>query len=69
MLAGGFTVEEAHVLMPLIGMKDVLLAILTLVCPCELALVWMTAWAFSTALYVSLSSLFILCVLSAAFFF
>jgi hypothetical protein len=50
MLAGGFTTKEANIVMPIIGYKDVSLALLTLLCPCELALVWMTAWAFSTAL-------------------
>jgi hypothetical protein len=50
MRAGGFTDEEAHVLMPLIGYKDVALALLTLACPMTLLLDWMVAWAFSTAL-------------------
>lgn len=50
MKAAGFTDKEAHVVMPLIGIKDIVLALLTATCPCELTLAWMTSWAFSTAL-------------------
>ena len=50
LFSAGFSEAEAHVLMPIIGWMDVLLALATLIRPVELFSAWMTAWAFSTAL-------------------
>lgn len=41
MAAAGFRTGEAHVLMPLIGWMDILLACVTLVHPTELTTAWM----------------------------
>ena len=50
LFSAGFSEAEAHVLMPIIGWMDVLLALATLIRPVELFSAWMAAWAFSTAL-------------------
>ncbi|MAF24711.1 hypothetical protein CL634_03965 [bacterium] len=46
----GISTEAAVVLLPLIGLMDVTLAILILIKPYRLALLWMAAWGLSTAL-------------------
>ena len=48
--AGGFTEAEAQIVMPLIGCKDLLLAVITLIHPIPLLTAWMVAWATATAL-------------------
>jgi len=48
--AGGFTEAEAQIVMPLIGCKDLLLAVITLLHPIPLLTAWMVAWATATAL-------------------
>jgi len=48
--AVGFSGDQALALMPWIGAMDILLAILTLVRPVRLALLWMALWGFWTAL-------------------
>lgn len=48
--AVGISPESAAVLLPLIGIMDIALAILVLVRPVRIALLWMTFWAFLTAL-------------------
>ena len=45
LFSAGFSEAEAHVLMPIIGWMDVLLALATLIRPVELFSAWMTAWA------------------------
>ncbi|OGC45634.1 hypothetical protein A3F07_03865 [candidate division WWE3 bacterium RIFCSPHIGHO2_12_FULL_38_15] len=46
----GIPAETASTIMPIIGALDITLAVLVLIKPLRLALVWMTFWAFSTAL-------------------
>ncbi|MEK7208278.1 MAG: hypothetical protein AAB699_01885 [Patescibacteria group bacterium] len=48
--AVGYAPEQALTLMPLIGIMDIALALLVLVKPVRLALLWMTFWGFWTAL-------------------
>lgn len=48
--AVGFSPEQALTLMPLIGVMDIALALLILVRPVRLALLWMALWGFWTAL-------------------
>ena len=43
--------------MPLIGLKDLVLAVVTLLRPMELLTAWMVVWAFSTALVRPVSAL------------
>eukprot|EP00629_Pelagomonadales_sp_RCC1024_P013078 CAMPEP_0119261556 /NCGR_PEP_ID=MMETSP1329-20130426/1584_1 /TAXON_ID=114041 /ORGANISM="Genus nov. species nov., Strain RCC1024" /LENGTH=198 /DNA_ID=CAMNT_0007261121 /DNA_START=193 /DNA_END=788 /DNA_ORIENTATION=- len=50
MYAAGFREKEAHLIMPIIGWMDLVLAVQTLVYPLELCTAWMVVWAFSTAL-------------------
>eukprot|EP00041_Stephanoeca_diplocostata_P008485 m.125831 g.125831 ORF g.125831 m.125831 type:complete len:207 (+) comp17343_c0_seq1:154-774(+) len=50
MAAAGFTHSEAHILMPMIGWMDVILAFITLTHPTQLTTAWMMVWAFSTAM-------------------
>lgn len=42
--------DTAAILLPLIGALDIALAILILIKPVRIALLWMTFWAFATAL-------------------
>ena len=46
----GISGESALTLMPVIGALDITLAVLILLKPVRIALLWMTFWAFSTAL-------------------
>ena len=46
----GFSAEAGASLLPLIGWMDVILAVLVLVKPINIALLWMTFWGFATAL-------------------
>ena len=46
----GISPEGAAVLMPLIGMADIALALLVLIRPVPIALLWMALWGFWTAL-------------------
>jgi len=46
----GFSAEAGASLLPLIGTMDVVLAILILVKPVRLALLWMAFWGFATAI-------------------
>lgn len=46
----GFSPETSAALMPFIGMLDCVLALLVLLRPVRIALLWMTFWAFATAL-------------------
>ena len=46
----GFTADQAITLMPLIGYNDIALAILILVRPINIALLWMSFGGFATAL-------------------
>lgn len=48
--AVGFSSDQAMMLMPWIGVMDIALAILILVRPVRIALLWMTFWGFWTAL-------------------
>ncbi len=48
--AVGLSPESAMTLLPLIGAMDVLLAVLVLVRPVNIALLWMTFWGIWTAL-------------------
>lgn len=48
--AVGFSPEAAATLLPLIGIMDIALAILILIRPVRVALLWMTFWALVTAL-------------------
>ena len=50
MTVAGFSVNEAHVLMPCIGWMDIILGFITLVRPMQLTSAWMVCWAFSTAM-------------------
>ena len=50
MTSAGFTEKEAHIIMPIIGWMDVVLALITLVAPTKLTCAWMIVWAFSTAM-------------------
>ena len=45
----GMSAEHAHVWMPRVGILDIALAILVLIRPVPLALLWMTLWALWTA--------------------
>ena len=47
--AGGFTSAEAVILLPLIGLLDIAIGILTLFYPLSLVTIWAAAWAFVTA--------------------
>lgn len=51
----GFSVEEAKMLMPVIGMLDIILAVSILFKPNRYVLYWMIFWAFTTALMRPLS--------------
>ncbi len=46
----GISAEMAAALLPLIGIMDIALAILILIRPVRLALLWMAFWGFLTAL-------------------
>ena len=46
----GISVETATILLPIIGGLDIILAILVLIKPIRIALIWITFWAFLTAL-------------------
>ena len=46
----GFSAEAGASLLPIIGIMDIALAILILVRPIRLALLWMAFWGFATAL-------------------
>jgi hypothetical protein len=46
----GFTVEQSRMLMPLIGILDVIVALLVLIYPMRFVIRWAIFWAFSTAL-------------------
>ena len=46
----GITAETAATLLPLIGIMDVALAILVLVKPIRIAVLWMALWGVATAL-------------------
>lgn len=46
----GISADGAMTLMPIIGMMDIALAILVLVKPVRIALLWMAFWGFWTAL-------------------
>ncbi len=46
----GIPADVAVTLLPLIGALDIALGILILIKPVKLALLWMTFWAFATAL-------------------
>tara|TARA_B110000208_G_scaffold103474_1_gene128677 strand:- start:232 stop:687 length:456 start_codon:yes stop_codon:yes gene_type:complete len=50
MTVAGFSVNEAHVLMPLIGWMDIVLGFIALCRPMEITTAWMVVWAFSTAM-------------------
>ena len=55
LVTAGFTVEQAMMIMPVIGVLDVILAIWVLVKPNKYILLWMVFWAFLTALMRPLS--------------
>ncbi len=46
----GFSPDSALILLPVIGLMDVLLAVLVLIKPLKSALLWMAFWGFWTAL-------------------
>jgi len=46
----GVSTDTAVMLLPLIGALDITLGILVLIRPFRIALLWMTFWAFATAL-------------------
>ena len=46
----GISAEAAATLLPIIGVFDILLAVLVLVKPIRAALLWMAIWGFGTAL-------------------
>ena len=46
----GISESTAIILLPLIGVMDILVAIFTLVKPIRIVLIWATLWAFATAL-------------------
>jgi hypothetical protein len=46
----GFSAEAGASLLPLIGAMDIALAVLVLVRPVRIALLWMAFWGFATAL-------------------
>ena len=46
----GVSTDTAVILLPLIGALDITLGILVLIRPFRIALLWMTFWAFATAL-------------------
>jgi hypothetical protein len=46
----GFSAETATTLLPLIGIFDIALAILILIKPVRIAVLWMAIWGFWTAL-------------------
>ncbi len=48
--AFGFSEATATTMLPIIGTVDVLVAILALVRPIRIVLIWATLWAFATAL-------------------
>lgn len=48
--AVGITVETATILLPLIGIMDIVLALIILIKPVRIALLWMAFWGFLTAL-------------------
>lgn len=51
----GFTPQQSMFLMPIIGIMDVLVAIITLLHPVRQILIWACIWAFLTALSRPLS--------------
>lgn len=46
----GISADTAVTLLPFIGTLDIALAVLILIKPVRIALLWMTFWAFATAL-------------------
>ena len=46
----GFSETAATTMLPLIGVMDIVVAILALVWPIRIVLIWATLWAFATAL-------------------
>jgi hypothetical protein len=55
LLTAGFNMEQARIVMPIIGSLDIILAIWVLFKPNKYALLWMFFWAFLTALMRPLS--------------
>ncbi len=53
----GFSVDQARLLMPMIGALDFLVAFTVLLRPLRLVLVWAVIWTFSTALIRPLAGL------------
>lgn len=51
----GFTTQQSMFLMPIIGIMDILVAIITLLHPVRQILIWACIWAFLTALSRPLS--------------
>jgi hypothetical protein len=46
----GFSVEQSRMIMPLIGILDVIVALLVLIYPIRIVIRWAIFWTFSTAL-------------------
>ena len=46
----GFSVSAAMILLPIIGLMDVIVAILALIKPLRVILIWASLWGFITAL-------------------
>ncbi|MBI5797829.1 hypothetical protein HZA98_02910 [Candidatus Woesearchaeota archaeon] len=46
----GFSPETAAILLPIIGIMDVIVAFICLLAPIRIVLIWATFWAFATAL-------------------
>jgi hypothetical protein len=46
----GFSVEQSRMIMPLIGILDVIVALLVLIYPVRIVIRWAIFWTFSTAL-------------------
>jgi hypothetical protein len=46
----GFSVEQSRMIMPLIGILDVIVALLVLIYPMRMVIRWAIFWTFSTAL-------------------
>ncbi|MDP3729108.1 MAG: hypothetical protein Q8R18_06695 [bacterium] len=46
----GFSESTAAILLPLIGILDIIIAIFALLLPLRIILIWATIWAFATAL-------------------
>jgi len=58
--AYGFDIETAQLLLPIIGLMDIIVALIVLLKPIRIILLWAAIWAFATAMSRPLSGMDVL---------